>query len=357
MGTGSAAVSVSTPALEAVRDRIDAELRGSLEDVRRDVARAHPDGARVVDELRAVIEAGGKRLRPAFCYWCYRAASGREDVRIVRVGAALELLHTLALVHDDVMDDSAVRRGAASVHARVADDLRRRGSPVDAAHAGRSVAILVGDLAAALADRMFLEAGFAPDRLLAAHRIYDDARVAMAAGQYLDVAAAAMTASGAPADVEPPEALARRIAALKTADYTVVAPLRIGAALAGATPELERALVRYGEPLGEAFQVRDDLDPAGIASDLRRRTPTVLAAKAAGRIGRAELDRLVDGDPVSAADAVLRSGAVQDAVAHVNRLVRRALSAIDSTAFAPEAAGALRELALLVAIENGHDGA
>ncbi|TMK49438.1 MAG: polyprenyl synthetase family protein, partial [Actinobacteria bacterium] len=108
------------------------------------MARMAPEAAEMVDELRRVVEAGGKRIRPAFCYWGYRAAGGDDGEPIVRAAAALELFHTFALIHDDVMDESETRRGQASTYARFAD--ARAGEP-GALRFGRSVAVLVGDLA------------------------------------------------------------------------------------------------------------------------------------------------------------------------------------------------------------------
>src|ERR671922_2402095 len=63
----------------------------------------------LLDELEALVQAGGKRLRPRFCYWGFLAAGGSDRPEIFRVGASLELLHTFALIHDDVMDDSPLR--------------------------------------------------------------------------------------------------------------------------------------------------------------------------------------------------------------------------------------------------------
>jgi len=191
-----------------------------------------------------LFEAGGKRIRPAFCYWGFRAAGGPHGEAILRAAASLELLHTMALIHDDVMDGSAARRGRPTVHARQAEAAARRGQ-AEPERIGTAVAILAGDLASVLADQLLLESGFPPVRLAAALERYHRMRTEMAAGAHLGLI-------GADAD-------ARLLAALKGGSYTVEGPLQIGAALAGATVLVATRLERFGEPLGEAFQLLDDL--------------------------------------------------------------------------------------------------
>ncbi len=233
----------------ALAGRVDAVLYGFLGEVRSELAGIEPGCVVLVDEIERLIRAGGKRLRPAFCYWGFRAAGGGDGggVRepIVRAAAALELLHTMALIHDDLMDDAEERRGVASS----VPALERAAGPSAPGGYGRSAAILAGDLAAVLADRLLLDSGFPPQRLVVALDRYHAMRVRMAAGQYLDVAGLA----------DEPEA-ARRAARLKGGAYTVDGPLQIGAALAGAPDEVAARLDAYGEPLGIAFQLRDDLE-------------------------------------------------------------------------------------------------
>ncbi len=146
-----------------------------------------PDALLPIDEVIRLVGAGGKRLRPVFCYWGYRAAGGVDGEPIERAAAALELLHTMALIHDDLMDRSPERRGAPSSAIQLAEQARRRGSP-DPERAGASLALLAGDLAAVLADRLLLASGFPPDRLVGALDRYHRMRIDMALGQSLDVA-------------------------------------------------------------------------------------------------------------------------------------------------------------------------
>src|SRR6059036_4069620 len=111
---------VAPAALESVRRRVDEVLASFLLERRESMARMAPEAAAMVDELRRVVEAGGKRIRPAFCYWGYRAGGGEDGEPIVRAAAALELFHTFALVHDDLMDDSDTRRGVPTTQVQFA---------------------------------------------------------------------------------------------------------------------------------------------------------------------------------------------------------------------------------------------
>ena len=246
------------PGLDALRARIDRTLGSFLAGVRAEMAVRAPEALLPIDEVIRLVEVGGKRLRPVFCYWGYRAAGGVDGEPIERAAAALELLHTMALIHDDLMDRSAERRGAPSSAIQLAEQAVRRGSS-DAERAGVSLALVAGDLSAVLADRLLLEAGFPLDRLIGALDRYHRMRIDMALGQSLDVAGGDSDRATA--------------AALRGGSYTVDGPLSIGAALAGADRDVTAALAAYGAPLGLAFQLLDDerdgdvtLDPGQVVT-------------------------------------------------------------------------------------------
>jgi len=230
--------------LTLVRDRIDDVLRAFLTARRQELEWIDARATAPIVEVIKLFEAGGKRIRPAFCYWGYRAAGGPDGEPILRAAAALELLHTMALIHDDVIDGAAARRGRPTAQRRQTKAAARRGDP-EPERVGTGVAILAGDLAAVLADQLLLDAGFPPERLAAGLEHYHRMRTEMAAGAYLAI-------TGAEAD-------ARRLAFLKGGSYTVEGPLVIGAVLAGGSLQVVARLERYGEPLGEAFQLLDDL--------------------------------------------------------------------------------------------------
>ena len=253
------------PDLAALRSRTDRTLGSFLSGIREEMSSVAPDALLPIDEVIRLVEAGGKRLRPAFCYWGFRAAGGADGEPIQRASAALELLHAMALIHDDVMDRSPERRGVAASVPFLAGEARRRGSS-DPEHAGVSLALLAGDLAAVLADRLFLSSGFAPDRLVPALDRYHRMRTDMALGQCLDLVA---------------EGGDETTASLKGGSYTVQGPLVIGATLAGGNPDVMAALGAYGASLGLAFQLLDDERDGEAATEPGRVAALVSQARAA----------------------------------------------------------------------------
>jgi geranylgeranyl diphosphate synthase, type I len=270
-----------------LRAEIDRALGAALD---RATARV-PVAADLIDELRRVAGAGGKRLRPAFCYWGFRAAGGRHGDAIVRASASLELLHTFALVHDDIMDASSHRRGEPTVNAR----------------RGTSVALLAGDLALVLADDELMTSGFDAAALARAFAAYSRMRQEVIAGQFLELRTMERT--------EVTEADARRIAILKSGRYSIQEPMLVGALLADATARVLEGLARAGDLLGEAFQIADDLlgtfGDAGatgkpVDSDIRSGKRNLLYAKTLALLHGSERERFVAGwgagDGLSAAE-------------------------------------------------------
>jgi geranylgeranyl diphosphate synthase, type I len=243
------------------------------------------DGAPWDDPIGALegFLSGGKALRPRFCFWGYRLGGGAGGGRrIVEAAAALELLHAFALIHDDLMDGSETRRGRPALHRCLADQHRHRGWAGDAEQYGHAMALLTGDLAFALANR--LAAALPATAQRAWHRLVAE----LTCGQHLDLAAAARR------DRSP--ALAGVVARLKSGRYTVTGPLQIGAATASDVA-LPDDVIRFGDLVGEAFQWRDDLlgvfgDPSvtgkPVGDDLRSGKPTLLLAVAWHRASTAE---------------------------------------------------------------------
>jgi geranylgeranyl diphosphate synthase, type I len=229
----------------------------------------------------------GKRLRPALVCWSHEAHGGDAD-DVLGAAVAVELVHTCALVHDDVIDRSATRRGLPSVHARFAAQ-HGEGWSGDAASYGESVAILLGDVLLAAADGHLRAAQVADTALDAAHEAFTRMRIEVMAGQFLDVDAAARGEAG--------RDRALSIATLKSGRYSITRPLQLGALLAGADRTRAAALASVGDPLGRAFQLRDDLlgvfgDPAETgkpnASDLAEGKRTLLVAETLARTSGAE---------------------------------------------------------------------
>jgi geranylgeranyl diphosphate synthase type I len=285
-----------------------------------------------------VLLSGGKRLRAALCWWSFRshggAASGPAADAPVRTGAALELFQAAALLHDDVMDNSDTRRGAPTAHRSFAARHAVSGWSGDSARFGEAGAILLGDLVLIAAQRELTAALAAlPDVAPGVRDVFDRMQSEVVTGQYLDVL---VQAEPWGADPAADESRARAVLRAKAAGYSVAAPLELGALLAGAGSDRARRIHAAGVPLGEAFQLRDDIlgvfgDPAvtgkPAGDDLREGKRTVLVARAmAGLPSGAARDLLTSalGDPGLSDDDVRRvreiivgSGALDD----VERLV------------------------------------
>jgi geranylgeranyl diphosphate synthase type I len=303
------------------------------------------------EALRDLVRAGGKRLRPAFCHWAFVGAGGDpEDLMVVDAGAALELLHTFALIHDDIMDGSATRRSMDTVHVRFEARHALGEWRGEGRRFGEGVAILAGDLAFVYADRMLTGAP------RAAAEVFTELRIEVNVGQYLDLVGTARGRIG--------EDAAQRICRFKSGKYTIERPLHLGAALAGRLDRLAGPLSDYGLPLGEAFQLRDDLlgvfgDGAvtgkPVGEDLREGKPTVLFALAAEVVGRGTaLDRygaddLTDDDIAALQEVLIESGAVERVEQRIDGLVSEAVVAMDRAPLTPEARRALNALAFYVA--------
>lgn len=323
-----------------------------------------PRLAEVTDEILGLVRAGGKRLRPAFVYWGHRSTGAEHDDEVFRPAAAVELLHSFALLHDDVMDRSATRRGRPSGHSALAQVHRTTLDPGrdfagdESAWFGCSAAILAGDLTYVWADELFESTELPAPVLHRARREFTELRTEVIAGQYLDLRLAA--------DPTASEESAARVALLKSARYTVTRPLLLGAALGelDAAAHVHEALHTYGDAVGLAFQMRDDLlglfgDPEetgkSVLDDLREGKRTVVMLRAlrlADRTGRSVLERSL-GDPTlddvgaeRVRDIVVSSGALASIEALVAAQHALAVDALDGVIVEP-ARSALRQMASL----------
>ncbi|MEA2516639.1 MAG: geranylgeranyl diphosphate synthase, type [Actinomycetota bacterium] len=299
---------------------------------------AIPETGILIEEIRRVVSAGGKRLRPQFCYWGFRSAGGKHGPEIISVTTAFELLHTFAIVHDDIMDSAR----------------ERRGQPTTVELMGMERALLVGDLALVLADAAFWGSEFPVETLCAAFSEFTIMREQVIAGQHMDLEAH---------DSEVDEAAARAIAVLKSGSYSIEHPLLIGARLADADTGTIEGLRLFGRPLGEAFQLVDDLlgvfgdaETTGkpIDSDIREGKRNVLFAKTLSALDGADrtffLDRWGRGDALDESvvgrlrDLIQVSGARRETEDLVVRLASEAAIALASAAIDGDARTALEGL-------------
>jgi geranylgeranyl diphosphate synthase type I len=336
--------------------RVDSALGQFLDERTTALAEAGADLAPLAETARRFVLDGGKRLRPTFAYWGWRSLqpASADDRALVRAAASLELLHACALVHDDVMDASETRRGRPSAHAAFADLHRASAWSGDPDVFGTAAAILLGDLLLSWADAMFVAAGVPAANLPHTRHVWDESRELVMAGQYLDVL---VQARGDFSEVD-----ALRVAKFKTSKYTVEGPLHLGAAAAGAPPDVFAALSGYGLPLGEAFQLRDDVlgvfgDPSRTGKpagdDLLEGKRTLLVAIAmrqanpvqASLLRRYLGDRAMSDERVAdLRELIVSTGALDEVEQRITARAHEARAALQSDSISVEARGALGAL-------------
>lgn len=333
--------------LARIAGLVDTRLDALLADERARWGALDPDLIGPIDDIARLVLAGGKRLRPAFCYWGFVGAGGDpDDPRVIDAGGAFELMHAFALFHDDVMDDAASRRGEPTVHSVYAARHMTNGWAGESRRFGEGVAILVGDLAFVYADALLYRATSADGSPISAGaasevwQIWNELRIELNIGQFLDIAGG----------VERVRDLGRaeRICRYKSGKYTIERPLHLGAVLAAPrrSAELLVGLSAYGLPLGDAFQMRDDVMGAfgderltgkPVGGDLIEGKPTPLLARAvaaASPAQRAVLDRVgTPGlDAVAVAEiqqVIVETGALDELETHIADLTATAIAALD----------------------------
>ena len=346
---------VAPPAeLKAIAARVQARLGEILTAERRQWAALDPSLDEPLGDLADMVLGGGKRIRPAYCHWGWLLGGGNPDGDgALDGGCALEILHAFALAHDDVMDASPTRRGVPTVWRKFVQRHRDRGWRGEDRRFGEAAAVLVGDMAMVLADRTL--GRVSPET----RAVWDGLRTELNMGQYLDVVGSAR--GSATADQ------ARRIIEHKTARYTVVRPLQLGAALAGRA-DLAEPLARHGRPVGMAFQLRDDVlgafgDPAHtgkpVGDDLREGKPTLLMALARAAATPSQLHVLDSagsemGDETVAAvqQVIVDTGALAGLEREIADLLDDALDALEALPDVPAAQDALAATARFVALRE-----
>jgi geranylgeranyl diphosphate synthase, type I len=361
------------PLSQAFRDAVSADISDFLSEQSSVLDSMGPELV-PVHLMASQMLCGGKRLRPAFCVWGYIAAAGNPSDEqlepLLTAAGSLDVLHVSALIHDDLMDSSDLRRGRPAAHRQFEALHANAGWLGDSAAFGRAGAILLGDLLLMWSAQMLHSADVDQSALERALPIVEAMRTEVTCGQYLDmVAQAHPLRKRAPAigSLKPTIELAlddaSRVVEYKAARYTVQRPCQIGAAIGGGDDELYFALGAYGSPLGRAFQFRDDLlgvfgdpqvtgKPAG--DDLREGKRTVLVAHAYAHASddgqKLLLQRL--GDPgldetgISELQQVIVESGARDAVeSMINEYHERALKALHDSEITEEGRAGLTALA------------
>ncbi|MFG2887165.1 polyprenyl synthetase family protein [Streptomyces sp. NPDC048297] len=334
----------------AFKARVDQVLHHFVAEEADRFAAVDPVLGPVAEQLETAV-ADGKRLRAAFCYWGWRAVGQPDSDALVRAAASMELVHAAAVVHDDLIDDSPLRHGRPTAHQALRTAVPEHPRTGDAA---RSLAMLVGDLLVALAGQLFVASGLPAAYLARARPLWSALARELIAGECLEIL---LTGTA------PDTTASLKVIRYKTAKYTVEQPLLIGGTLAGAGERLREGYSAYGLPLGEAFQLRDDLlglfgDPGRTGKadtdDVRGHRPTALLAETwrisdedererlRALLGRGDLDR----DDVDAVRRVMsRLGTPGRVENMITARVEEALDALHELDVPRPAADALTALA------------
>jgi len=348
-------VPVTAPAsLRPIAERVERRLVEFLTPELARWAAFDADLGEPMAEIERLVLSGGKRLRPAFCHWAFVGAGGDPDATIVvDAGAAFELMHAFALFHDDVMDDADNRRGVPTTHTVFAARHASHHWSGEARRFGDGMAILIGDLAFVYSDQLMSGAN------RVAWQVWNELRVELNVGQVLDMLGSVRGVR----DV----AQAERICRFKSGKYTIERPLHLGAALAAPDrfDELAPSLSAYGLPLGDAFQMRDDVMGAfgdtlttgkPVGNDLREGKPTPLIARAMAAADQSQRQVLAQvGDPqlteaggAQIHQVIVDTGALLDLEATIARRTAEAIEAVDHIALDRSARDELVALAAFV---------
>ncbi len=341
--------------LRDISSRVDARLGEFLNSETIRWKSLDADLALPLDEINRLVNAGGKRLRPAFCYLGFIGAGGDENsAKLVDAQAALEMLHASALLHDDVIDGSQTRRGEPTSHARYTKTHRDNSWASEARRFGEGAAVLIGDLAFVYADQLM---DIANNDVA---KIWNEMRIEINIGQYLDLLGSAQR--------ERRLVKAERVSRYKSGKYTIERPLHLGATLAASvlTSQLLPALSKYGLPLGDAFQMRDDvlgafdfadsdksLTGKPVGDDLREGKPTPLLAMAferADSVQRKVLDLvgsvdISDQDVSDIQEVIKQTGALVALEAKISALTAEAIAGVKQAPITQSAKDSLIELA------------
>jgi len=337
------------------KKRVDVEIEIFFDEKIAEISKEDPwvtEGMRYVKKL---VLQGGKRIRPALVYWGYKACGGLEEERILKVCVGIELVHIFLLIHDDIIDQSDRRHGIETVNFWSERQGQKKFIEKDLRRFGNSMAIVLGDITYAWANRAFIEAGFTPEQTLKVLELLQKIVSMTCIGESQDVVIEYETKAT--------EMEILQMYHNKTAKYTFEGPLHLGAILAGAGNEKLTDFSDYGIPVGVAFQIQDDIlgifgseDKLGksTASDIIEGKKTILTARvfSNGNIFQRErIDYLLGKRDITSEEIsefqeiIMDSGALKYAKEKARKYIKKAKIAIDKSDISMEAKEFLVNLA------------
>ncbi|MBU4216483.1 polyprenyl synthetase family protein [Candidatus Parcubacteria bacterium] len=334
-------------ALFEYKQKVDVELESFFQKVISENEKIDVDIAGAMDYVRQITMAGGKRARAAFMYYGYLAAGGTRKKDITRASISTEIMHSFALIHDDIIDQDSLRHGITTTHVHYSKMAKKYFKNKNAAHFGDSMAIVVGDMINALGNRVLLEANFSPHLVAkAAHRLQNIIFITIV-GETEDIL---IENRGQATEKE-----ILQMYKNKTATYTIEGPLHIGAILAGADEKFLLALSNYAIPTGIAFQIQDDVlgifgtkskTGKSIDSDIRQGKQTILVVKAQEKANKKQKTilknclgnkNLTETDLADFKQVIIDTGSLKYAQAMATKLITKAKNEITNQKISKEA--------------------
>lgn len=333
--------------LKKFKKSFDKELKKFLDLKTKKAKSISPEAFGMMKSLKGYIMNGGKRIRPALMYYTYLALGGKNKQEALRIGMALEFVHTFLLIHDDIIDKDNLRRGKPSVHYTYKILAEKNHYNNSADHYGNSQAISIGDMCFGFTGEIIASSKFSGVVKNRLAKKVSDIVFNTTIGQFHDVLAAStdngITAKDVLTTLE-----------YKTARYTVEGPLHLGAALAGSSERVLEKLTKFAIPLGVAFQIHDDIlgvfgtsEETGkpVGADIREGKKTLLTVKAL-EMGddrqKKELKSFLGNSEISAEDIekarniIIKTGSLEYSKKFAKKLVEKSYKALEKSKFSKE---------------------
>lgn len=315
--------------------KIDSELKSFLDFKIKESRKISPYVSGLMKDVTEFTLRGGKRIRPVLTIVGYKAFNTHNEKEIIKAAISVELMQAFLLIHDDIMDQDELRRGMPTFHKVYENKFKLN---KDHKHIGNSMAILAGDILAAMSLQPILTSGFPLSRRLEAASRFNNVILSTCYGQVLDIVSGYDSAFSS-SDL-------RKVHMLKTAAYTLECPLQIGAILAGASDKDIGSISEFAIPLGQAFQIQDDIiglfgDQKKIgkpvASDLKEGKKTLLILKALEKANKSEKQVILKSlgkkslsrsEIDSVRDIIISTGSLDYSKSIAEKLVQKAVSSI-----------------------------
>jgi len=331
--------------LEELKKKINPEIEKYFKKIIDEAEDTDETIAEALKHVGKITLSGGKRARAIFMYYGYLAAGGKEFEKIIKTSVSIELIHIFLLIHDDIIDQDKKRHGVTTIHERYKSIGKKFLKNRDHQHFGNSIGIIVGDMIAALGNKIIYESEFDPSLIVKALARLQHIISCTVIGQTEDIY---IENKGKATEKE-----VLKMYENKTAKYTIEGPLHLGAILAGSDEKLLQVFSEYSIPVGIAFQIQDDILGIfgnekklgkSVGSDIRQGKQTILVVKAFEKANANQkkiLNDTLGKKDLTAKDldnfrrVMIETGSLDYAKKLSMRLVEKGKKAIESSSFWP----------------------